>query len=551
MPLASHIQLPERYRVTRHIASGGMASVWEVEDLLLGRVVAVKVLGAHYAADVGARARFAREARTAARASEHPHIATIYDIVEHGEDAFIVMEYFSGGTIADQLRAASSSGRGVPRESALRWLREAASGLDHAHAAGIVHRDVKPANLLLDGQERLAVADFGIARLADDTHMTQTGQLLGTAAYLSPEQAVGSPAAAASDRYALAVVAYELLTGTRPFAGGPPTAQVRQHAEAQPLPASEAAPGLPTAIDRVFSGGLAKDPNERPASAAELVAEIEGALTPAGQTERTKRLTPMPPPPVPAAPVITRGRPRETPPAPPQQPPPREPPPAAAPPAAAPPAAAPPAAAPPHDDPPRRSSGISPLVPIGIVAAIVGVVLAIALSNTGGDGGQRAETTPRTSPKATQGARARTQTSAPAAAPSAEEQAPPQTSAAPTSTSTSTSAPTTGDPARLNDRGFALNNQQRYAESVPLLQASVKGYRDAGRTKELKYAYALYNLGVALNRSGNPAAAVEVLRERLKYPDQPGTVRRELRDAQSKLGEGGGAGKQKQDEDDQ
>lgn len=188
MPLASDIQLPERYRVTRHIASGGMASVWEVEDLLLGRVVAVKVLGAQYAADLGARARFAREARTAARVCEHPHIATIYDIGEHGEEAFIVMEYFSGGTVADQLRAASEAGRRVPRETALRWLREAAGGLDHAHGAGVVHRDVKPANLLLDAQTRLAVADFGIARLADDTHMTQTGQLLGTAAYLSPSR---------------------------------------------------------------------------------------------------------------------------------------------------------------------------------------------------------------------------------------------------------------------------------------------------------------------------------------------------------------------------
>src|SRR5918997_2494516 len=297
MPLASHIQLPERYRVTRHIASGGMASVWEVEDLLLGRVVAVKVLGAQYAADRGARARFAREARTAARACGHPHIATIYDIGEHGEDAFIVMEYFSGGTIAVELRAASAGDRRVPRDAALRWLREAASGLDHAHAAGIVHRDVKPANLLLDGHERLAVGDFGIARLADDTHMTQTGQLLGTAAYLSPEQAHGRPATAASDHYALAVVAYELLTGKRPFAGGPPTAQVRQHAEAEPLRASEAAPDLPTVIDEVFSRGLAKEPGERPASAAELVDEIEGALHPAQQIERTLPLVPIKPSP--------------------------------------------------------------------------------------------------------------------------------------------------------------------------------------------------------------------------------------------------------------
>ena len=105
MPLAPEIELPERYRVTRHIASGGMATVWEVEDLLLGRIVAVKMLSANYAADERARARFAREARTAARVCEHPHIATIYDVGEHDENAFIVMEYFSGGTVADRLRA--------------------------------------------------------------------------------------------------------------------------------------------------------------------------------------------------------------------------------------------------------------------------------------------------------------------------------------------------------------------------------------------------------------------------------------------------------------
>ena len=194
MPLASTIELPERYRVARHIASGGMASVWEAEDLLLGRVVAVKVLGAQYAADPAARARFQREARTAAQVSDQSHVVTIYDIGEHENDAFIVMEYFAGGTVADRLRAARNDGERVDRETALRWLGQAAIGLDVAHAAGIVHRDVKPANLLLDAQGRLAVADFGIARLADDTQMTQTGQVLGTAAYISPEQAMGRPA---------------------------------------------------------------------------------------------------------------------------------------------------------------------------------------------------------------------------------------------------------------------------------------------------------------------------------------------------------------------
>jgi serine/threonine-protein kinase len=553
MPLASHIQLPERYRVTRHIASGGMASVWEVEDLLLGRVVAVKVLGAQYAADRGARARFAREARTAARASDHPHIATIYDIGEHGEDAFIVMEYFSGGTIADQLRGASSSGPRVPRESALRWLREAASGLDHAHAAGIIHRDVKPGNLLLDRRQRLAVGDFGIARLADDTPVTQTGQLLGTAAYLSPEQAIGRPATAASDRYAFAVVAYELLTGTRPFAGGSPTAQVRQHAEAEPLPASDAAPGLPPAIDGVFARGLAKEPGERPASAAELVDEIEHALEPAVRPEPTKRLTPIAPVPAAAEPVVARGRPRESAPvepAPPSEPPPRqssppppEPPPRQPSPPPEPPprqpSPSPPAAAAPSDGPAPERRKLSPLVAIGIAAAVVGAALAIALSQAGNDPGQTAATTPKA--KSTQGERQRTQTTTAAAAASASE--PDGTAAAETPPRSQTTAPaaTTGDPAKLNDQGFALNNQGNYAEAVAPLQSAVEGYRSAGRTDEIGYAYALYNLGVALNRSGDPAAAVEILQERLRYPNQRGTVRRELRDAQSKLGAGSGA----------
>jgi eukaryotic-like serine/threonine-protein kinase len=523
MPLASHIQLPERYRVTRHIASGGMASVWEVEDLLLGRVVAVKVLGAQYAADRGARARFAREARTAARACDHPHIATIYDIGEHGEDVFIVMEYFSGGTVADQLRAASAGGRRVPRDSALRWLREAAAGLDHAHAAGIVHRDVKPANLLLDGRERLAVGDFGIARLADDTHMTQTGQLLGTAAYLSPEQAHGRPATAASDRYAFAVVAYELLTGKRPFAGGPPTAQVRQHAEAQPLRASEAAPGLPTAIDLVFARGLAKEPAERPASAAELVDEIERALRPAQQTERTQPLAPVAPAPVPAAPVFTRGRPRETPPAAPPAPPPRQPPPART-----------------GDPPPARSPRISPLVPVGVAVAAVGAALAIALTGGGDDDPQPASTTPRASQSARERAQPTSTTTTPAAANAEPTQAEP-TRTTPTTTTPSGSASAgdsapRGTPEQLNDRGFRLTQSGDFAGAVPLLRSSVEGYRSAGRTKEVGYAYALYNLGVALAGSGDAAGAVEAFRERLRYPNQRGIVQKALREAQAQAG---------------
>src|SRR5688500_7830266 len=209
------IALPDRYRVLNRIASGGMATVYRAEDGILGREVAVKILAPHVAADPTARARFEREARTAARVGDHPNVMTIYDIGEMGENAFIVMELYRGGTIADRLR----EGTTVPRKQALGWLGEAAAGLDYAHSRDVVHRDVKPANLLLDESGRLGVGDFGIARLADESSLTQAGTVLGTAAYLSPEQATGEGATAASDRYSLGCVAFELLTGRRPFAG--------------------------------------------------------------------------------------------------------------------------------------------------------------------------------------------------------------------------------------------------------------------------------------------------------------------------------------------
>src|SRR3954467_1839843 len=179
------VRLPERYRVTRKIASGGMATVYACEDQVLGRLVAVKVLAPAFAADQDAIARFQREARAVAKVSDHPNVVTIYDIGEHSGAAFIVMEYFPGGTVAGRLR----SGDPIPRPTALRWAEEAASALDHAHREGIVHRDVKPANLLLDGNGRLAVADFGIARMASEAGATPTGLVPGPPAYLAPAPA--------------------------------------------------------------------------------------------------------------------------------------------------------------------------------------------------------------------------------------------------------------------------------------------------------------------------------------------------------------------------
>ena len=613
MPLASQIELPERYRVDRHIASGGMASVWEAEDLMLGRVVAVKVLGAQYADDPGARERFQREARTAAQVSDQTHVVTIYDIGEHGRDAFIVMEYFAGGTVADRLRAARKAGESIPRDTALRWLREAAAGLDVAHAAGIVHRDVKPANLLLDAGGRLAVADFGIARLADDSQMTQTGQVLGTAAYISPEQARGLPASDASDRYALAVVAYELLTGSRPFHGGPATAQALAHAESPPPRPSHASPELPRAVDPVFERALAKDPAQRPASASEFVAALEDALgeEPAGGPDPTQKFAAVPPtkateplasdrpgdgrapaaaagaaaaggvaagiaaasdaagadPPVepanakpsvadppPVEPANAKPSVADPPPAEPAnakpsaEPAKRDPDePARAPAAAATGAAAEPAAAasgpaarprpiapqPPRPGEPRHAPG-RPVPPgpgdrrrgaPGLLLAVLAAVALIALVLVLSSGGDDPEGTANRDAGSTQTQPSGERT---ATTPASEQPAPPPPP--PPAAASGLSA------AALNEQGHRLNQQERYAEAVAPLQASVAKYREAG-DKGLPYAYALYNLGVALNRSGNPGAAVPVLEERLTYDNQRETVQAELNDALAALGQ--------------
>ncbi len=267
-----------------------MATVWCAEDGVLGRQVAIKLLADHFADDFLAVRRFKREARTAARVSGHPNIITIFDVGEtavsdHRERArpFIVMEHLAGGTVAAALRAGE-----VSRDDALKWIREASSALDYAHEHGVIHRDIKPANMLLDRARSLHVGDFGIARIAHEDTITKGGQLFGTAAYLSPEQARGEPATQASDRYALAVVAFELLTGERVFTGEHFAAQARAHIEDAP-PAASAVNGLlPPAVDSVLRRGLAKAPDERWPTAGAFA----DALTTATRSRRPPRTGP-------------------------------------------------------------------------------------------------------------------------------------------------------------------------------------------------------------------------------------------------------------------
>jgi len=480
MPVSEHrIALPARYRVVRHIANGGMASVWAAEDERLGRLVAVKVLSPAYAQDERANRRFLREARAGARLSDCRHIVTVYDIGEHDGRPFMVMEHLAGGTVADRLRG----GRQIPRALALRWLREAGEALDCAHRHDVVHRDVKPANLLIDERGRLAVGDFGIATVATEASVTQTGQVLGTAAYISPEQARGEPATAASDRYALACVAFELLTGRRPFSGEHPAAQARAHVEAAVPSASGASGGLPTAVDGVMRAGMAKDPARRPATAADFLDALEEALDadvaaagpPTAVTERVA---------APSRPQTgaLRATPRRA---------------------------------------RRRWTGYAALAALALVA---GAAIAIAVGGAGRDTAGR-HTTSHTASRATSKPKSKPKTSAPAATQTQAQAAAPTAQTRP------------DDPVALNNQGYAFILQGKSADAVAPLQRSVDAFRAQQRTGEIDYAYALYNLGNALRLTGRPADAIPYLEERLRISKyKRGVVKKELQTARAMAG---------------
>jgi serine/threonine-protein kinase len=290
---------PPRYRKPERIASGGMGEVYRAEDADLERTVAIKLLAGNLAGDDAVRARFTREALAAARLSHAPGIVTIYDVGEHEGRPYIVMEYLPGGSLADRLEREGAQ----PVGRSLQWLHQAAQALDAAHARGVVHRDVKPANLLLDADDRVHVADFGVASAAGMTSLTDAGTVVGTAGYLSPEQARGERATPASDRYALGVVAFELVTGQRPFERDTATAEALAHVSAPIPPASHLNAELPPQVDDVLARSLAKEPEHRFAAATDFVHALRDALDQAaGRTavgtvpavrKRPRRLLPL------------------------------------------------------------------------------------------------------------------------------------------------------------------------------------------------------------------------------------------------------------------
>jgi hypothetical protein len=261
----------ERYRITRRLGAGGMATVWAATDERLGRPVALKRL---HVPDGPSAKRLEREARIGA-SLRHPALVTVFDVlsVEHG--LLLVMELVDGGSLADRLQV----GRLEP-QAALPVLRDVAGALDHAHAKGVVHRDVKPANILIGRDGRARLADLGIATALESTRLTAAGDLLGTPAYLAPEQVAGEDATPASDRYAFAAVAFETLSGRKAHPGAS-ALEIMHAVRRDPTPDLRAVwPQAPPPAAQALARGMAVEPSDRPASAVELVDELAAAFAP-------------------------------------------------------------------------------------------------------------------------------------------------------------------------------------------------------------------------------------------------------------------------------
>jgi beta-lactam-binding protein with PASTA domain/tRNA A-37 threonylcarbamoyl transferase component Bud32 len=269
MKLEAETLVAGRYRLLGRLGSGGMADVWCAEDTMLDRRVALKFLHERFAQDEQFVERFRREA-SAAAGLQHPNVVGVFDRGTYDGSHYIAMEYVEGASLNDLIE------RGLSVGEAVEIVRQVLAGARYAHANGIVHRDLKPQNVLVDAEGRARVTDFGIAR-AGVSEITQTGSVLGTAQYLSPEQAQGLPVTAASDIYSIGVLLYEALTGRVPFeAESPVTVALKQVSE-RPRPPSELNPAVSRALDAVVLKALAKDPANRFASADEFLAALDDA----------------------------------------------------------------------------------------------------------------------------------------------------------------------------------------------------------------------------------------------------------------------------------
>ncbi len=458
--------LAGRYRVVRRLGAGGMASVLLCHDERLDREVAVKRLHADSPGEI--EQRFVREAKLGASLN-HSNLVSVYDTVVEDEGVLIVMEYVRGESLA----VALLRGPMAPDRVA-RLAGDLGEALDHAHGHGVVHRDVKPGNVLLREDGVAKLADLGIAVSIDQTRVTQSGIVLGSAAYMAPEQLDGAEIGPAADVYSLATVCFEALAGSKARPGRTPVEIAHSVAVTPPPDVRAHAPELSEGVADALARGMARDPADRPRTAGRLAAELAEAL---------RRPAPVEPP---RAPAAVRRRP------------------------------------------------LAGVLAAGLIALAAAAVVAAVLLSGGGSGDDRAG--PTDSPAAG------SQTKPDKTTADQQPAQPAPAEPAPTDSTPADSPPANQpevDPARgiaLNEQGFALMGQGDFAGAVPILRRAVASWPQD--STDLEYAYALFNLGKALNRSGQAAAAIPYLEQRLGWPNQRGVVKQELRLARQNAGQG-------------
>jgi serine/threonine-protein kinase len=265
-----------KYQVVENLGRGGMAEVYKAYQETLDRYVAIKVMHSFLADESGFLGRFQREARAMA-ALNHPNIVGVYDFDVYEGMYYIVMEFVSGGTLKDRIEDLASQGEGMPLEAATRVVVEVADALSYAHGRGMVHRDIKPGNIMLTEDGRAVLTDFGIAKILSGPTFTATGAMVGTPAYMSPEQGLGKPGDERSDLYALGVLYYQMATGRLPYDADTPLAVILKHVnEPVPVP-TDLNDDIPEAIQAVIIKAMAKDPEERYQSANELIRDLQNA----------------------------------------------------------------------------------------------------------------------------------------------------------------------------------------------------------------------------------------------------------------------------------
>ncbi|MGI8631013.1 MAG: protein kinase domain-containing protein [Solirubrobacterales bacterium] len=549
--------LAERYEVVERLGRGGMGVVLLARDRRLGRQVAIKRMHAEMPDEVARR--FEREARMGANLS-HPNLVSIYDIVTEADDVLIVMEYVAGRTLSQRLKAGRLGAR-----RGLRILGGVADALDYAHRKGIVHRDVKPSNVLVGEEDRVKLADLGIATATEDTSLTRSGAVVGTPAYMAPEQLQGGEITSAVDIYALAAVAYEALSGVKPRDGRSPLEIAHRTTSEPPPDLRQIWPDAPDAAAEALSQAMCRDPDGRPESAGALLSQLEdafagtaddvtaetriarglaagaagaaaagGAAGAAGAGAGNGGYTANTPTPVhdgatpadtspgpdtgqtaalPATGAVSRpptDRAADT-------RPPRRPEPAVA-------------------GPSTRSRGTRRRGPLLAVAALIGVLALVGVGAAVFSGGSDDSPAPAEDAQQADESQA---AEGPAVgssddAAAADQQAAPSDVEDPAAEGGKESA---AEGARLNDEGFALLQAGNAEEASKVLGEAVKAFPDG--TSDINYAFALFNYGRALRLAGKPEQAIPVLEERLTIPNQTGVVQKELDAARAAAGGGG------------